>query len=134
MSALIRALAIAGVLMLAFAMSAQEFPNKGPATQDPSANSTPPRTYEGCVVKSGGKILLTDADNKDYVLVSNTRKLDSYVGQEVQLAAININSGDPSSDQHGIGVQPQGPTTLDVEDIQKVSDQCRSPQTTDKKK
>jgi len=127
---------VAAVLLISAMAFAQESPNRGPATGDPAANSTTPRTYQGCVVRSGGKIMLTDANNRDYVLVSSARKLDSYVGQEVQLSAVNMNPSDPSSDEHSVKAeQPQGqPMTLDVENIQKVSDWCTSPQSTDKKK
>ncbi len=114
---------------------AQESPEKGPATADPTANSTKPMTYQGCVIRSNGKIMLTDEKNKDYVLVSSGRPLDDYVGQEVKLSAINMNPSDASSDEHGMSAeQPQGqPMTLDVEDIQKISDKCSSPQSTEKK-
>ena len=133
MRTLISALAVAVVVTLgAFA---QESPDKGPATGDPTANSTSPSPYLGCVVRSGGKIMLTDANNKDYVLVSSGRSLDSYVGQEVQLSAITMNPSDPSSNEHGISAeQPRGPMTLEVENIRKVSEKCSSPQTPDKKK
>ena len=123
-------------VLLTFAVAyAQESPVKGPATGDPSANSTTPRTFQGCVIRSNGKVMLADAKNTDYVLVSSGRSLDEYVGQEVKLSAINVNPSDPSSDQHGMSSeQPQGqPMTLDVEDIQKVSDKCSSPQSTEKK-
>lgn len=114
---------------------AQESPDKGPATGDRTANSTTPRTYQGCVIRSNGKMMLADAQNKDYVLVSSGRSLDEYVGQEVRLSAINMNPSDTSSDEHGMSAeQPQGqPMTLDVENIQKVSDKCTSPQSTEKK-
>lgn len=129
-----RVLAAAVLLMFGVAY-AQESPIKGPATGDPSANSTTPKTYQGCVIRSNGKIMLTDAKNKDYILVSSGRSLDDYVGQEVKLSAINMNPSDASSDEHGMSAeQPQGrPMTLDVEDIQKVSEQCSSPQSTGKK-
>jgi hypothetical protein len=123
-------------VLLTFAVAyAQESPVKGPATGDPSANSTTPRTFQGCVIRSNGKVMLADAKNTDYVLVSSGRSLDEYVGQEVKLSAINVNPSDPSSDQHGMSSeQPQGqPMMLDVEDIQKVSDKCSSPQSTEKK-
>ena len=123
-------------VLLTFAVAyAQESPIKGPATADPSANSTTPRTFQGCVIRSNGKIMLADAKNTDYILVSSGRSLEEYVGQEVKLSAINVNPSDPSSDQHGMSAeQPQGqPMTLDVEDIQKVSDKCSSPQSTEKK-
>lgn len=129
-----RILMLAFLLTSAFAQS-PESPNRGPATEDSTANSTTPKTYQGCVVRSGGKIMLTDAQNRDYILVSSGRSLDSYIGQEVQLSAISMNPNDPTSTQHGIGAQqPSGPPmTLDVENIQKVRDKCSSPKSTDKK-
>ena len=130
-----RVLVAAAVLLMFAVAYAQESPTKGPATGDPSANSTTPKTYQGCVIRSNGKIMLADAKNQDYILVSSGRSLDDYVGQEVKLSAINLNPSDPSSDQHGMSAeQPQGqPMTLDVENIQKVSDKCSSPQSTEKK-
>ncbi len=126
---------VAAVLLTFGVAYAQESPIKGPATGDPSANSTTPKAYRGCVIRSNGKIMLTDAKNNDYILVSSGRSLDEYVGQEVKLSATNMNPSDPSSDEHGMSAeQPQGqPLTLDVEDIQKVSDKCSSPQSTGKK-
>lgn len=126
---------IAVVLLTCGVAYAQESPEKGPATGDPSANSTTPKTYEGCVIRSNGRIMLADAKNRDYILVSSGRSLDDYVGQEVKLSAINMNPSDSSSDEHGMSAeQPQGqPMTLDVENIQEVSDKCSSPQSTDKK-
>ncbi len=126
---------VAAVLLIFGVAYGQESPIKGPATGDPSANSTTPKTYQGCVIRSNGKIMLADASNTDYILVSSGRPLEDYVGQEVKLSAINMNPSDASSDEHGMSAeQPQGqPMTLDVEDIQKVSDKCSSPQTTGKK-
>lgn len=123
-------------VLLTFAVAyAQESPTKGPATGDRTANSTTPMTYQGCIIRSNGKIMLADAKNKDYILVSSGRSLDEYVGQEVKISAINMNPSDASSDEHGMSAeQPQGqPMTLDVEDIRKVSDKCSSPATTEKK-
>jgi len=129
-----RVLIVAVLLMFGLAY-AQESPTKGPATGDPSANSTTPKTYQGCVIRSNGKIMLADAKNQDYILVSSGRSLDDYVGQEVKLSAINVNPGDTSSDEHGMSAeQPQGqPMTLDVENIQKLSEKCSSPHSTEKK-
>jgi len=122
-------------LLSSLLVFAQESPDKGPATVDRTANSTTPLPYQGCVIRSNGKIMLADAKNQDYILVSSGRSLDAYVGQEVKLSAVNMNPSDPSSDQHGMSAeQPQGqPMTLDVENIQKVSDKCSSPQSTEKK-
>ena len=126
---------VPALLLISAIACAQESPLKGPATGDPTANSSTPGTYQGCVIRSGGKTMLTDAANRDYQLVSSAGSLDSYVGQEVHVTAYSINPGDPSSDEHGFDTgQPQGqPTTLDVRDIQKISDRCTSPQSTDKK-
>lgn len=118
------------IVLLCTCVFAQEYPTKGPATGDPTANSTTPRSYQGCVIRSNGSIMLTDSSNKDYKLVSNARKLDSYVGKEVKLTASEMNAGDPSSDEHNVEAhEPKAePKTLDVADIQKVSDMCSSPQ------
>ena len=125
---------LAAALLISSAALAQESPTKGPATGDSGANSATPKVYAGCVIRTNGSIMLADAANRDYKLVSSGRSLDSYVGQEVRITASNMNPSDPSSDEHGASAeQPQKvPMTLDVEDIQKVSDTCSSPKTTDK--
>lgn len=121
------------VLLSTFAV-AQEMPTRGPATGDPTANSTTPRTYRGCVIRSNGSVMLADASNQDYILVSSGHSLDSYVGQEVTIRASNVNPSDPSSDERGVNAeQPAGqPMTLNVEDIQKTADHCTSPASPDK--
>lgn len=128
------------IIVLAFlaasvlAQSPQD-PNRRPATEDPSANSSTPKSYQGCLVRSGGRMMLTDAENRDYILVSSGRELDEYVGQEVQLSAMTLNPNDPTSDEHGMSAQQKHgqPMTLDVENIRKVADKCSSPKSTDKK-
>jgi hypothetical protein len=117
------------VLLSTFAL-AQESPTRGPATGDASANSTTPKSYQGCVIRSNGSIMLTDSSNQDYKLVSAARKLDGYVGKEVKITASRMNAVDPSSDEHNVEAhQPKSePKTLDVADIQKVADMCSSPQ------
>lgn len=124
------------VLMISAFALAQESPTRGPATGDPSANSTTPKTYQGCVIRSNGSVMLTTEENKDYKLVSNARSLDSYVGQEVQITASNINPSEPSSGERSVSAEePQRqPATLDVEDIQKIAEHCSSPKSTDQKK
>lgn len=126
---------IFALLLISAVAYAQEVPIKGPATGDPSANSTTPKTYSGCVIRSNGAIMLADASNRDYKLVSKAHPLDGYVGQEVKITASNLNPSDPSSDEHGISAeQPAGkPMTLDVEDIRKTADHCTSPVKTEKK-
>ena len=88
---------VAALLLIFGVAYAQESPTKGPVTGDPSANSTTPKTYQGCVIRSNGKIMLADAKNQDYILVSSARSLDDYVGQEVKLSAINMNPSDSAA-------------------------------------
>ena len=129
-----RILAFALLVTSAFAQS-PETPNRRPATEDPAANTTAPTTYQGCIVRSGGKIMLTDAENRDYILVSSEQLLDRYVGQEVQVSATHISPNDPASNAQGISAQQphHRPLTLAVENIQKIADKCSSPKSTDKK-
>jgi hypothetical protein len=110
------------VLTSAFLVG-QEVPLKGP-NRDPNSQASTPNTYQGCVIRSNGKVMLTDASNIDYKLVSSARSLDTYVGQEVRITASIINPNDASSDETE---EPQKPLTLDVEDIVKVADHCSSP-------
>jgi DNA/RNA endonuclease YhcR with UshA esterase domain len=116
-------------LLLSIGAVAQEFPTQGPATQDHDKNSSRPKSYQGCVIRSNGSIMLADQYNRDYKLVGNGKSLDSYVGQEVKLTASNVNPSDPSSDERSIsdGKPANSPQTLNVEDIAKVSDRCHSP-------
>ncbi|HEY1576975.1 MAG TPA: hypothetical protein VGF82_07880 [Terracidiphilus sp.] len=117
------------LLLVATAALAQEFPTKGPATNDPNQNASQPRIYQGCMIRSNGSIMLADQDNRDYKLVANGKTLDSYVGQEVKITASDVNPNDASSDERSQSdANPQNaPRTLSVEDIAKVSDYCRSP-------
>jgi hypothetical protein len=108
---------------------AQESPIESPS-RDKNPQASSPRTYQGCVIRSQGKILLTDPSGTEYNLVSSSgRKLDSYVGQEVKIQANDLNPYDSSSDERSaLSGQPQhGPPTLDVEYIEKVADHCSSP-------
>ena len=105
----------------------QETPLKGP-NRDPNPQASTPKTYQGCVIRSNGKVMLTDASNTDYKLVSTARSLAIYVGQEVRITASIINPNDASSDERSAATdEPQKPLTLDVEDIAKVADHCSSP-------
>lgn len=117
------------LLMFMATALAQEFPTKGPATKDPDKNASQPKIYQGCMIRANGSIMLADQENRDYKLVGHGKTLDSYVGQEVKITASDVNPGDPSSNQHGMsdGEAQNTPRTLSVEDIQKVSNYCRSP-------
>lgn len=120
---------LTAVLLLtsSFAL-AQESPIKGPATKDPNANSSTPRSYQGCVIRSGGGVMLADPSNKDYKLVSSSgRSLDSYVGQEVTITAVDVDPRDTSVDERSDPQAPKQPPTLSVQDITEVSDHCNSP-------
>ena len=108
---------------------AQEVPLKGP-NRDANPDSTRPQSYQGCVIRSNGRVMLTDASNNDYKLVSASgRSLDDYVGQEVRITAVLINANDPSSDEKSAGGQEaqNKPATLEIEEIAKVADHCSSP-------
>lgn len=126
------------VLFSSFAF-AQEVPLKGP-NYDPNPQASSPQTYQGCVIKTNGKLALTDSEGTDYFLVRNARStngdsqtsskaLGAYVGQEVRIRAATVNPSDPSLDERSVNSQqPQKrPKTLDVEDISKVADHCSSP-------
>jgi len=114
------------VLTSAFLVG-QETPLKGP-NRDPKSQAGTPKTYQGCVIRSNGKVMLTDASNTDYKLVSRARSLDTYVGQEVRITASIMNPNDGSSDERSAATdEPQEPRTLDVKDIAKVADHCSSP-------
>ena len=131
---------IAAALVFSSCVFAQEAPLKSPATGDPNENASAPKTYEGCVVRSGGSFVLADASHRNYYLVTPTGnsfqsyvgqqvKLKSYVGQEVKVTATNVNPNDPSSDERGIGdMNPvhQQPT-LAVEHIAMMSNHCSAP-------
>lgn len=116
-------------LFLATAALAQEFPTKGPATGDPDKNASQPKTYQGCVIRTSGNIMLADQSNRDYKLVGNGESFDAYVGKEVRITASDVNPNDTSSDERSMSdAQPQNaPKTLSVESIEKVSDYCSSP-------
>jgi hypothetical protein len=108
---------------------AQEFPTKGPATKDPNKNASQPKIYQGCMIRANGSIMLADQYNRDYKLVGNGKKLESYVGQEVKITASDVNPNDPSSDERSVNdANPQNaPKSLSVENIEKVSNYCSSP-------
>jgi len=116
-------------VLLGSAALAQEYPTKGPATADPTKNSSTPREYQGCVIRSSGYIMLADQENRDYKLVGEGKSLDSYVGQEVNITAHDVNPNDPSSGERSVsGTQtPNSPITLSVDQIEKLSDRCTSP-------
>jgi hypothetical protein len=117
------------ILVLSSAcLYAQEAPPKG-SVRDSKSQASSPKEYQGCVIRSGGKILLADAAGTEYKLVSSGRELDSYVGNEVKISGVDPNREDPSSDERRVeNGQPQAqPATLNVETIQKVADHCKSP-------
>lgn len=120
-----RTLLLAFLLMAACA-AAQEFPVKGPATKDPTKNSSQLRTYQGCVSRSQNGIALETISKQQFRLTGSV-SLDSYVGKEVRIDAHNVNPNDPSSSERSMSsTEPQNvPVSLVVEHIQKVSDTCK---------
>ena len=116
-------------LLTATAALSQEFPTKGPATNDPDKQASQPRIYQGCVIRTNGSVMLADQANRDYKLVGDAKSLDSYVGKEVKLTASDVNPNDPSSGERSTSDSDSknAPKTLTVENIEKVSDTCSSP-------
>jgi len=129
-----RVLLLAFLVTSGFAQSPQP-PSRRSATEDPQAGCSTGQTYQGCMVRSGGRMMLIDPQNRDYILVSSDRSLENYIGQEVQLCATSIIRKDPASKDPGIDPQPPPGDllTLNVGNVQKVSDKCISPKSTDKK-
>jgi hypothetical protein len=119
------------LLLISACVFAQESPTRdGRANRDPDANSSAPKTYQGCVIRSSGSIVLADPAGKEYKLTSRSgRQIDTYVGQEVQIIASDVNPADPSSGERSVtaGQPKNGPVALDVEQIEKVADHCSSP-------
>jgi len=122
-----RVLSLSFLLVAATLLAAQEFPTQGPATNDHTTNSSQLRTYTGCVIRSNKGIELKALPSGTFRLTSD-RSLDSYVGKEVSIKAHDVTPYDPSSDERRVGVPKtqNQPVTLDVEDIQKVSETCNS--------
>jgi len=121
------------LILLLFSVSAltQESPSRdGRANRDPNANASQLQSYQGCVIRSSGEIVLANPAGKEYKLLSR-RGLDlaSYIGQEVQISASDVNPGDQSSDERSMnsGEASNNIRSLNVEQISKVSENCQSP-------
>jgi|KBSMisStandDraft_5_1062788.scaffolds.fasta_scaffold21597_3 hypothetical protein len=129
-----RVLLLAFLVTSGFAQSPQP-PSRRSATEDPQAGCSTGQTYQGCMVRSGGRMMLIDPQNRDYILVSSDRSLENYVGHEVQVCAIPIDPAGPTSSDPEIN--PQQPAghlpTLNAEKLQKIAEKCSSPKSTDKK-
>jgi Protein of unknown function (DUF5818) len=121
-------ISIAVFLLVSACLFAQEVPLGG-RVRDPNPHAARSQTYQGCVIRTNGQVMLTDASGTDYKLVSSTRALDRYVGQEVQITATPINPNDSTADEISVMAQVpmEIPPTLDVEEIAKVADHCTSP-------
>ncbi|MBV9624540.1 MAG: hypothetical protein JOZ14_11225 [Acidobacteria bacterium] len=120
---------LAVCMLVSACLVAQETPIRGP-NRDPNPQASTPKVYQGCVIRSQGKILLTGESGAEHNLISsNGRKLQDYVGQEVRIEGNDVNPNDKSSDERSrLSGQPQHqPSTLDVESIEKVADHCSSP-------
>ena len=140
MRILLPVLIVPALILSSAFLVAQEAPLKGP-NRDPNPEASRPKTYQGCVIKSNGQVMLTDRSNKDYRLLRNSRSqgtapsagearsLESYVGQEVRITASTVNPSDPSLEDTSVSSQtpPNRSPTLDVEAIAKVADHCSSP-------
>jgi len=103
------------------------------STAHESDGGNPAKEYQGCVIRSGGNILLTTPANKDFKLArasaTTSVQLDTYVGDEVKITATQTTPENPASPaaEAGAGNTKQGPPTLEVVEITKVSEHCSSP-------
>jgi len=123
-------------LLLFFLIPAACFSQQQSAGRDSNAGN-PTKEYQGCVIRSGGNILLTTPANKDFKLArtsdgtsdSTSAPLDTYVGDEVKITATQTTPQNPASPaaEAGAGNTKQGPPTLEVAEITKVSEHCSSP-------
>ena len=122
-------------LLLIFLIPAACLSQQQSAARDSDAYN-PAKEYQGCVIRSGGNILLTTPANKDFKLTSTsgtsastTAQLDTYVGDEVKITATQTTPQKPASPaaEAGAGNTKQGPPTLEVAEITKVSEHCSSP-------
>jgi hypothetical protein len=98
--------------------------NKRESTTDSSM-----KEYQGCVIRSGGDILLTTPANVDFKLSGAPGSLDRYVGDEVKVTASQTapdNAGSPAADATA-GNTKQGPQTIEVAEITKIAERCSSP-------
>ena len=122
-------------LLLIFLIPAACLSQQQSAARDSDAGPT--KEYQGCVIRSGGNILLTTPANKDFKLTrasastsaTTTASLDTYVGDEVKIIATQTTPQNPASPaaEAGAGNTKQGPPTLEVAEITKVSEHCSSP-------
>jgi hypothetical protein len=119
-------------LLLFFLIPAACSSHQQSAARDSNADN-PAKEYQGCVIRSGGNILLTTPANKDFRLTrasaSTSVQLDTYVGDEVKITATQTTPQNPASPaaEAGAGNTKQGPPTLEVAEITKVSEHCSSP-------
>src|SRR5438309_10384181 len=116
------------VLVVTSCLCAQERPRgDGREARDPNANVSQPQDYAGCITRSGGDIVFTDGSGKQYKLMSrSSRNLASYVGQQVQIRAADINPADPSSGERSVasGQERNGREALDGGSIEIIADCC----------
>src|SRR5213076_842427 len=91
-------------LLLFFLIPAACFSQQQSAARDSDAYN-PAKEYQGCVIRSGGNILLTTPANKDFKLTrasastsaTTTASLDTYVGDEVKIIATQTTPQNPAS-------------------------------------
>jgi hypothetical protein len=119
------------LLLASLCALAQESPSRdGTANRKPETSASRPADYQGCIIRASGNIRLADPSGKEYKLLSRAGlKLESYVGQEVQITAEDVNPDDQSSGERSInsGQPSNGVLALNVDRIEKVSDHCSSP-------
>ena len=102
------------ICLAAVLCAAQEVSNSGAVGQNTTSQSGNPnanQTISGCLSKSGGNYILTDAQSGTvYTLTGNTDQLSAHIGHQVEItgqpgqsgtANANVNPGSATSGSAG---------------------------------
>lgn len=120
------------ICLAAVLCAAQEVSNSGAVGQNTTSQSGNPnanQTISGCLSKSGGNYILTDAQSGTvYSLAGNTDQLSAHIGHQVEItgqpgqsgtANANVNPGSATSGS-------AGQISFQVSAVQHLSDHCGS--------
>jgi len=121
------------ICLAAVLCAAQDVSNSGAAGQNTTSQSGNPnanQTISGCLSKSGGNYILTDAQSGTvYTLTGNTDQLSAHVGHEVEIngqpgqsGTANANTNPGSATSGGSA----GQIFFQVSGVQHLSDHCGS--------
>jgi hypothetical protein len=116
------------LLLSAAWIQAQQYPEKG-SSQSSSTKSNSAATIQGCLQRSEGNFMLTDAAGTTYQIEGDTSKLTEHIGHEVQITGTKSTSssasasGSPESGSKSSASQQQ---TIQVQDVKHISATCKS--------